>query len=188
MVLRRNGRVLLLKRSPTMAFAPGMHVFPGGGVADIDLRSEDPLRACAVRETFEEVAIEVAHCVLFDRWITPEVEERRYDVSFYLADVESEGRLSTTEADELLWIEPAAAAAAHDRGLCPMLRPTYIVLEQLSNGRITEDPSRVVPKLPRARADGLWDVIDARSGQVLLTTTAGPTIAEVDGRVMETGK
>jgi|1186.fasta_scaffold01938_3 8-oxo-dGTP pyrophosphatase MutT (NUDIX family) len=73
--------VLLLRRQPTMAFAAGMHVFPGGSVHDTDrdpapwagpdaqtwgqrLRCEvDLARAlvvAAVRETFEETGILIA--------------------------------------------------------------------------------------------------------------------------------
>ena len=186
MVLRRGDEVLLLRRVSTMAFAPGMYVFPGGRMAEVDRRFEDPIRACAVRETLEEVSIDVRDCMLFDRWITPEVEERRYDVSFFIADVEESGSLVTTEADALIWMTPQAALARHHVGQLPMLRPTRIVLENLAEGRIAAGSSAVVPKLPRARADGLWDVIDADSGRVLITVDAGPLRSEVDGRMMDT--
>ena len=169
-----------------MAFAPGMYVFPGGRLAEVDQRFEDPLRACAIRETVEEVSIDVRDCVLFDRWITPEVEERRYDVSFFLAEVDESGALVTTEADAMIWISPQAALARHHLGELPMLRPTRIVLENLAEGRVPTDSRTVVPKLPRARADGLWDVVDADTDQVLLTVDAGPLRSEVDGRMMDT--
>lgn len=167
-----------------MAFAPRMHVFPGGGVSGADLQTSDPLRACAIRETFEEVEIAVGSCALFDRWVTPESEERRYDVYFFVADVEDAGRLSTTEADSMLWLDPQEALDRHERGDLAMLRPTRAVLEDLAAGRVDTAPSEVVPKLPRMRPDGLWDLIDARTGDVLLSGTPGPTIAEVDGREM----
>jgi 8-oxo-dGTP pyrophosphatase MutT (NUDIX family) len=180
MVLRRAGEVLMLQRSMKMPFAPGMHVFPGGGVSAVDQDSIDPLRACAIRETHEEVDILVEECSLFDRWITPEIEDRRYDVSFYLADVEDEGRLVTTEADSMLWIAPAEALERHLRGGLPMLRPTRIVLENLVVGRI--DGTEPLAKLPRLRPDGSWDVIDASTGRILVTVDDGPTVMESDGR------
>jgi 8-oxo-dGTP pyrophosphatase MutT (NUDIX family) len=170
----------MLRRSMTMPFAPGMHVFPGGGVSAVDKHSSDPLRACALRETHEEVDIVVEECSLFDRWITPEIEDHRYDVSFYLADVEDAGRLVTTEAESMLWIPPAQALERHQRGRFPMLRPTRIVLENLVAG--PTDCAEPLAKLPRMRPDGLWDVIDASTGRVLLTVADGPTVSESDGR------
>jgi len=71
MVLLRDGHVLLLRRAATMAFAPRMHVFPGGKVERADQDQADPLMACAQRETLEEVSIRVNECRLIDRWVTP---------------------------------------------------------------------------------------------------------------------
>ena len=121
-VLRRGALVLLLERSMTMSFAPGMNVFPGGGVSEDDLASADPLLACAIRETKEEVDIAVPMCHLFDRWVTPEVEDQRFDVSFFVANTEDVGRLTTTEAVAMRWIDPAEALDSHRDGLLPMLR------------------------------------------------------------------
>lgn len=181
MVLRRQNQVLLLRRSLTMPFAPGMFVFPGGGVAAIDQGTDDPFRACAIRETLEEVEIVVTACVLFDRWITPESEERRYDVAFYLADVTEEGRLVTTEADEMVWLSPADALERNRCGTLPLLRPTQVVLEDLATNQGELLTRSVVPKLPRRRPDGLWDVVDASSGRVFVTVDDGPTISESEG-------
>ena len=181
MVLRRAGNVLLLRRTVTMPFAPGMYVFPGGGVSREDQESADPFRACAIRETLEEVDIHVHECVLFDRWITPESEQRRYDVAFFLADVVEEGRLTTTEADLMEWITPAESLERHHRGGLPLLRPTRIVLENLATDQRVSAVGPVVPKLPRLRPDGLWDVIDARTGAVIVTVDDGPTVTETGG-------
>jgi len=180
MVLIRAGEVLLLRRAPSMAFAPGMHVFPGGGVDAVDHQHPDPLLACAVRETIEEVAIHVPTCVLIDRWVTPEIEERRYDVFFYLAETNEFGVLSTSEADAMVWLEPGEALHLHERGELPMLRPTSAVLEGLVNGAF-EGNREIRAKLPRLRGDGTWDVIDASSGEVLASGIEGPARAETDG-------
>lgn len=181
MVLVNGGRVLLMRRSLSMAFAPGMHVFPGGGVNVEDLTAQDPFEACARRETREEVDIAVDGCVLFDWWVTPEIEERRYDVAFYLAQTSNAGRLTTTEADAMLWLEPPEALSRFTAGALPMLRPTEMVLRDLAAGRHLEQPGPVVPKLPRANRDGTWDVIDAKSGAILHAGVRGPTLAESDG-------
>lgn len=181
MVLRRAGEVLLLRRSLTMPFAPGMFVFPGGGVAAVDRETDDPFRACAIRETFEEVAIAVTECVLFDRWITPESEDRRYDVAFYLADVTEHGRLVTTEADHMEWLSPADALERNRLGTLPLLRPTQVVLEDLATNHDDLSARLVVPKLPRMQPGGMWDIIDVSSGRVLVTVDDGPSISETDG-------
>lgn len=84
-VLLREGdgpelETYLMRRAPTMAFAAGMHVFPGGRVDDADVAMDLPwvdapidagrmtasddlargLLACAVRELFEETGILLA--------------------------------------------------------------------------------------------------------------------------------
>jgi len=180
MVLIRNGEVLLMRRALSMAFAPGMHVFPGGGLDAVDHQHPDPLLACAVRETLEEVASHVTTCTLIDSWVTPEIEERRYDVFFYLAETDECGELSTSEADAMVWLEPREALRLHGRGELPMLRPTSAVLEGLVGG-VFEDSCEVRAKLPRLRGDGTWDVIDASSGEVLASGIEGPARAETDG-------
>ncbi len=187
MVLVFQDEVLLLRRSRTMPFAPGMHVFPGGGVSAADHASADPLRACAIRETHEEVGILVHDCRLFDRWITPEVEDRRYDVAFFIAHVEQSGQLLTTEADDMLWISPKQALDLHAEGELPMLRPTAVVLSDLLHGRIPGENDQVPAKLPRLRLDGKWDVVNADDGSVLTTVDSGPTLAETDGSAMTLG-
>ena len=181
MVLVNEGRVLLLRRASSMAFAPGMHVFPGGGVDANDLKAVNPLEACAQRETREEVDITVDECTLFDWWITPEIEERRYDVAFFRAETTSRGTLMTTEADAMFWLHPQEALDRFDAGRLPMLRPTEMVLRGLADGGHGRSGNAVVPKIPRANADGTWDVIDARTGTVLHSSVRGPTIAESDG-------
>lgn len=163
-----------------MAFAPGMYAFPGGRVDSRDYGHPDPLLACAQRETREEVDIDVPTCVLIDRWITPEVEERRYDVFFFLATTEQSGKLSTSEADMMQWLHPREALRLHAHGELPMLRPTSVVLEGLEDGAFTGS-SEIRAKLPRLRGDGTWDVVDAETGDLMESGVAGPTRAETDG-------
>lgn len=185
MVLLRGDSVLLLKRSSTMPFAPGMHVFPGGGLAEVDLLEMDPLRACAIRETHEEVDIVIDDCWLFDRWVTPESEQRRYDVWFFAARTEDKGRLVTTEAVDLRWLEPGHALELHRLGQLPMLRPTVVILQSLIAGIVTQPPvSDPAPKLPTMRASGRWDILHAETREVLQADVAGPTTAETDAKSM----
>ncbi len=189
-------QVYLQRRVTAMAFAAGMHVFPGGSVDPADaeahvrwagpsaaqwaevLGSSEPLAralvCAAVRETFEEsgvllagpfegelladvstddweaerVALEAREqslSQLLDRrglvlrtdllrplahWITPEVEPKRFDTRFFLAQL-PDGQVCRDvggEADDRVWIRPQQAL---DQQL-PMLPPTTAALRDLT--------------------------------------------------------
>src|SRR5437764_4313200 len=65
--------VLLVKRNPEARFMGGAWVFPGGAVDREEGQGEVALRAAAVREVYEEAAIELPapdELVPFSRWIT----------------------------------------------------------------------------------------------------------------------
>lgn len=191
-VLVRDGDVLLLRRASTMRFAANMHVFPGGRVESVDMqhtdpRLTDPFVACAVRETMEEVGIALDPPLRFiDHWVTPELEVRRYDVRFYRADVEEEGALLTTEADDLVWLNPNRALEMNDAGSLPMLRPTIEVLRALRDDSFPTG-GNVVPRLPRPRLHDdeiRWDVLHADTGEVLMHDVPGPRRLESDGAML----
>lgn len=150
----------LMRRARSMAFAPGMHVFPGGRVEDVDAilgaslpadgfpfaescarASADEaevraLVACAIREVQEEagVVLTAADLVLADHWITPEAETHRYDVRFFAARLPEgqDARPHGTEADQATWITPTAALEAHWAGQLPMLPPTVAAVAFLA--------------------------------------------------------
>jgi 8-oxo-dGTP pyrophosphatase MutT (NUDIX family) len=124
--------VFLLRRVATMAFGAGMHVFPGGKVEPDDevdpsvalptawadqLAGGDPqllrrIVGAAVRETCEEAGVQLDPLQLkpFAHWITPEVEQRRYDTRFLIAAI-PDGQQATRadgENDRGLWVSPQA--------------------------------------------------------------------------------
>lgn len=124
-VLLREGHgpeleTYLMRRAPTMAFAAGMHVFPGGRVDDADVVMDLPwhdtpidaarmtaspelgrgLLACAVRELFEETGVLLA--------------------------VDNEGRLPV-EDDE--WESDRAAVHASSAALGEVLRRRGLSLD-----------------------------------------------------------
>lgn len=233
-VLLRDGidglETFLLRRVSSMAFAPNMHVFPGGRLDDIDfatpitvtgadqellaLRASADvgelraLYACAVRETREEAGIElgtiacdgtlqvdVGELPIVDHWVTPESEPRRYDVRFFAAMITGdEARLTTTEADEALWVRPLDALVALAAGDMPMLAPTESVLRWLSGftsasaAVMAGAERKVLPLLPRRLTadDGreTWAFVHDRTGEVLQMPVDAPHTRESDGRPM----
>jgi 8-oxo-dGTP pyrophosphatase MutT (NUDIX family) len=125
--------VFLQRRVPTMAFAAGMTVFPGGAwdPEDVDLR------ATAVREVREETGIELDPDDLLPwaRWVTPEGEPRRYDAWFFVAVLPDgmEPVAVGTEMDHIEWLRPAAALAAVRSGELQMWAPTLVTLRELAD-------------------------------------------------------
>ena len=182
MVLIHDGRVLMMRRAASMRFAPGMYVFPGGRVEDVDRESSDPFLACAVREVAEEVGVELLPAATFiDHWITPEFETVRFDVRFYAVevpeDVAAAATLTTSEGDALVWQGPMEALAL------PILRPTRGVLTKVDSYLRDGSWSVPAPSLPRPRIRGAaddirWDVVHAYSGEVLEADVVGPALAE----------
>lgn len=143
-LLRRGGKhadraleVLLLKRTESAKFMPGVWVFPGGAVDDGDGEDEARFKACAVRELEEEAGIALPgdeELVLFSRWITPEVVSRRFDAWFFLAlaPAHTPPRADGVETVDAGWFEPAVALAAHTAGEMIFAFPTVRQLELLS--------------------------------------------------------
>lgn len=126
----------LLHRHSRMAFAASMVVFPGGGMDPVDLGADDPIRACACRETREETGVELAPADLWPwaHWITPEVEPRRFDTHFFVAEL-PDGQHAVDisgETDLAAWTAPAAALAAQRAGEIALMPPTLSILLELA--------------------------------------------------------
>jgi 8-oxo-dGTP pyrophosphatase MutT (NUDIX family) len=150
-LLRRGGKhsdraleVLLLRRTESAEFMPGVWVFPGGAVDDGDGSDEARYKACAVRELEEEAGIalpEGEELVLFSRWITPEVISRRFDARFFLAlaPAHSPPRPDGIETTDAAWFEPAMALEAHAAGELSLAFPTVKQLESLLPFRGAEE-------------------------------------------------
>ena len=142
-LLRRGGKhsqraleVLLLKRTESARFMPGVWVFPGGAVDPGDGESEAGHRACAMRELDEEAGIALPaeqELVLFSRWVTPEVISRRFDAWFFLAlaPAHAPPRSDGVETTEAGWFEPQAALDAQAEGEMALAFPTLKQLESL---------------------------------------------------------
>lgn len=127
----RGPEVYLVKRSRTVDFMAGAHVFPGGRLDPAD----SSLAACAVRETFEEAGLllDVAALVPWVRWVTPEISPKRFDARFFLARAPEgqEPRVDGHEATEGLWISPAEALQRWDDGTMLLAPATAKSVEML---------------------------------------------------------
>jgi 8-oxo-dGTP pyrophosphatase MutT (NUDIX family) len=145
----------LLRRVPKMAFAPGMSVFPGGGVDPVDATGArsaneavvaeqfglDPEHAAvllraAAREIAEEIDVVLPLEAIrpWARWITPEAEPRRYDTYFFVAVVPAGETAAavTGEASHADWIPVAQALAECAAGSRPMMPPTVLNLMEVA--------------------------------------------------------
>jgi len=158
-ILLRDGaagmETWLMRRVPKMAFAPGMSVFPGGGVDPVDATGQRSAAEAAVaaqlgvtaehagillrtaaREIAEETDVRVPLEALrpWARWITPPAESRRYDTYFFLAALPSDALASaiSAEASAADWLPVTQALAEYRRGERPMLPPTVRTLMELS--------------------------------------------------------
>jgi 8-oxo-dGTP pyrophosphatase MutT (NUDIX family) len=206
----------LMRRSMKMPFAPGMYVFPGGRVDERDFTEPVPFQAdarrmsadqrladalvnCAVRELAEETGVTLEPPLhprdlpVIDHWITPEVEERRYDVRFFACVLPADHtpRLVGTEADHAMWINPAAAIEDWRAGDLPMLPPTLAVLDALSAftsaQRVIRELAQrpVQPLLPRATLDETdriqWSLVNDRTGAIVRTAHEMPHAWEARG-------
>jgi 8-oxo-dGTP pyrophosphatase MutT (NUDIX family) len=188
----------LLRRVPKMAFAPGMSVFPGGGVdpadsvevsldfdlsvvaARFDVSDEQAgvLLRAAIRELAEETGLELAPASLqpWARWVTPEVEPRRYDTFFFVAGLDGSWQPAavTGEASHADWIGVSQALEEYRQGERPMLPPTvrnlmdvasFASLDELLAAASARPIRRIMPVL-RELPDGSR-VADLGDGSVL---------------------
>ena len=150
-LLRRGGKhsqraleVLMLRRSEEAKFMPGVWVFPGGSLDEVDGAEEAGLRACAMRELAEEAGIELEageELVPFTRWITPEVIATRFDAWFFLAlaPAHTPPKADGVETTEARWFQPTAALRAQESGELVLSFPTQTQLRWLAEFRTSDE-------------------------------------------------
>ena len=130
---------------------------------------------------------------LWTHWVTPEFESRRFDVRFFVAAVPRDQRVAQVsgEADVAQWLGADDALGRYARGLLPMLPPTAATLAELcpfadAEGVLAAAPLRAVrPLMPHPRltpeGDLAWDLLDLRSGDVVVALSADPAGSEAEG-------
>ncbi len=126
--------------------------------------------------------------VPFAHWVTPEVEDRRYDTAFLAAALppEQDARHLGGEADRSAWWRPAEALSAYAEGRMAMWPPTLSTMRFLARH---DDPASVldaaarvdvVPLLPEVHLDTSGALasrlLDARTRVVLGDGDEPPSI------------
>jgi 8-oxo-dGTP pyrophosphatase MutT (NUDIX family) len=167
----RGFEVFLQRRVPTMAFAAGMTVFPGG--------AQDPddadLRATAVREVLEETGVELEpeELLPWSRWVTPDGEPRRYDAMFFVTVLPAgaEPRAVGTEMDEVRWMRPSAVLEAVSAGELQMWTPTLVTIRELAD---CSDIRAVLATAPQRRLESVRPkLIRQTDGTVMIELPTG---------------
>lgn len=143
-VLLRDGElgleVLLAERPHDRGSFRAAWVFPGGAVDEADAAGGpvddlDSMRRAAVRETREEIGLELAaeELVPFSHWTPPQIAQKRLITAFFAARVpEGELRPAPDEIVALAWMRPADALEAHAGGRLLLWPPTWVTLHGLA--------------------------------------------------------
>lgn len=152
-VLGRTARggleVLMLRRAPSLKFAGGMWVFPGGRIDDADRAGGDDLAdvTAAARETREEAGldIEVGQLVRWSHWTPPQRPEvtHRFSTAFFVAPApDGEVVIDGGEIVDHRWQAPEEVLADHGGGAIELAPPTFLTLLQLREVNGVDDMLR----------------------------------------------
>ncbi|HEY5222146.1 MAG TPA: NUDIX domain-containing protein [Microbacteriaceae bacterium] len=142
----RGPEVLMLERPSDRGSFAGAWVFPGGSVDAADglpgvpeaqtaLGEEAAARRAAVREVYEESALELDEdaLVLVSCWTPPAAAPRRFRTWFYYASAPAgEITLSPEESVGYRWIHPVAALHLHEEERLQLVAPTWVTLHSLA--------------------------------------------------------
>ncbi|MCK2036389.1 NUDIX domain-containing protein [Microbacterium sp. SSW1-49] len=128
--------VLLIRRPDRGSFA-GAWVFPGGKVEEIDRRpggsEREDARRAGIRETLEEVGLEIGELVVLSQWQPPREAPTRIRTWFFLAAApDQQPSPSADEVSEIAWVSPASALERHGAGAWTLFPPTWMTLHRLT--------------------------------------------------------
>ena len=180
-VLLRDGErgveVLLAERPRDRGSFAGAWVFPGGAVDDADalggsVDTEDAARRAAVRETLEEIGLQLDRydLVPFSHWTPPKNSPKQLRTTFFAVRV-PDGEI-TPAPDEVMaveWMRPVDALDRHAAGSMTLWPPTWVTLHGLQRARSVDEAlaelrsGDVKPYVGRVSDDGrtiLWQEDD----------------------------
>lgn len=122
------------------------------------------------------------HVCYFARWITPARFSRRYDTRFFLAEVPPDLRHFTPElTDEIvdhLWVTPSTAVRLFRNGRLPMLFPTRVTLQALSEFGAIE---QVFTRYATRRVEPVTPRLLIRGNSIRPVLPGDPGYEEADG-------
>jgi 8-oxo-dGTP pyrophosphatase MutT (NUDIX family) len=166
--------VLLLRRPDRGSFA-GAWVFPGGRLESDDSEQAGPgaseeevARRAALRETYEEVGLDVAleDLTTVSCWVPPTHAAPRFRTWFFVAPAPT-GKIveQETEVVEHLWISPAEALRRHGAGELLLFPPTWITLYGFAD---QQDAATVIAEVRFAGIRRFETSFHAASPKILL--------------------
>jgi 8-oxo-dGTP pyrophosphatase MutT (NUDIX family) len=194
--------LLLLRRNDSVAFMGGAYVFPGGRVDPADhtrptsaryltgparfpgltTEQEWPYRVAAVRELAEEAAISISEddLVPLAHWVTPQVETRRYDTTFFVTRMPpgQEAKHDDSETVDLVWLTPGQAVDRARVGAIQVPPPTWTTIRQLQAHRSIDD---VFEWAERRRIVTVMPGFVKNAGVTMLTLPGDPLFPAIDG-------
>jgi len=144
-VLLRDGErgleVLLAERPRDRGSFAGAWVFPGGAVDEADafggsIDTEDAARRAAVRETKEEIGLELDRydLVPFSHWTPPRNSQKQLRTTFFAVRVpDGEIRPAPNEVMAVEWLRPVDALDRHAAGSMTLWPPTWVTLYGLQH-------------------------------------------------------
>jgi 8-oxo-dGTP pyrophosphatase MutT (NUDIX family) len=180
-VLLRDGErgleVLLAERPRDRGSFAGAWVFPGGAVDAADaaggpLGTVDAARRAAVRETHEEIGLEVdgGELVPFSQWTPPKNSPKQLTTTFFAVRVpEGEIRPAPDEVVAVEWVRPVDALDRHAAGSMTLWPPTWVTLHGLQGAASVDEAlaelrnGEVRPYIAKASDEGrtiLWQEDD----------------------------
>lgn len=185
-VLLRDGErgveVLLAERPRDRGSFAGAWVFPGGAVDETDalggsIDSEDAARRAAVRETQEEIGLELDRwdLVPFSHWTPPKGSPKQLRTTFFAVRVpEGEIRPAPDEVMSVEWLRPVDALDRHAAGSMTLWPPTWVTLHGLQRARSVDEAlaelrsGDITPYVSRFSEDGrtiIWQEDDEYSDE-----------------------
>ena len=180
-VLLRDGErgveVLLAERPRDRGSFAGAWVFPGGAVDDADalggsVDTEDAARRAAVRETLEEIGLQLDRydLVPFSHWTPPKNSPKQLRTTFFAVRVpDGEIRPAPNEVMAVEWLRPVDALDRHAAGSMTLWPPTWVTLHGLQNAASVDEAlaelrsGDVKPYVAKVSEDGktiLWQEDD----------------------------
>lgn len=180
-VLLRDGErgleVLLAERPRDRGSFAGAWVFPGGAVDEADaggasVDTEDAARRAAVRETREEIGLQLdrGELVPFSHWTPPKGAPKQLRTTFFAVRVpDGEIRPAPDEVAAVEWIRPVDALDRHAAGSMTLWPPTWVTLHGLAHAASVDEAlaelrdGDVKPFVARLSDDGttiLWQEDD----------------------------